>query len=1319
MAAIDNPSDNPLKSTFGNQASYFEKVAELSPFLLFVVDLNESRVTYINQKVKELLGYDADYVYQKGTEIFKTVLHPDDYGLRLENMEKCKHLNDSQESAVEVRVKVDQIGWQWFNITEKVFERAENGAVSKLIGTLQNIHEKKLGEEKLREEHRRFENAQAIGHVGSFERELPGDWMSCSEEFFRIHGIKPRPEGISLQEFVSYVHPDDRKDLMAAVDHTHATGAPFDIVTRIIRPDGGLRHVHRRAALISNEKGEPQRVYGTVQDITERVKAEEKRKRSDSLVRATEKVAGTGSYEVDVVNNNIYFSDGLYHLFGEEPGKIVPTLEWLDSRSHPDDVPVVRQILDQATLNRKGYTYNRRIYRKDGLLRILEAHGKVIVDRNGKVKKLIGLVQDITERKQAEDEVRKSEDRSRNLLKVLQKAPNAFLVLSPSLNIEIASDMYLEATLTKRENIIGRYMFDVFPDNPAIDDPTGVKNLRASLEKVLTTKQPHIMEIQHYDVPRPGGGFEEKYWSPTNIPVVDAKGEVQYIIHRVVDETEIMKAQAALEIAVEAAEMGTWDLDLTKDFSGHRNFRHDQIFGYSTPQPVWSREIARKNVLPEDHKIFDTAYDNAMKTGKLSFEVRIRWEDGSIHWMAVNGHIYFDENGKPLRGAGVNFEVTQRRQAEQALRKSEERMKKVLSIETVGVLYYDPEGRINEVNHAFEGMSGFSKKDFVSGKVGRDELTPSEFLEVTQNSQEELLTYGQNTPYQKQFIRSDGSRWWGLVAGKRLSERECVEFVVDITEAKKVEEALIKAKEDAEAASRAKEDFVSTMSHEIRTPLNAVIGLTNLLLDRNPRADQKENLSSLSFSAKNLLALINGILDFSKLEAGKMEVEEIDFDLHDLLFSLKKTHQPLASTKGIRLMLNLDENIPECIATDQLKLSQVLHNLVGNAVKFTQEGKVTVSVELYRQDEDLLWLDFAVRDTGIGIAADHVEQIFQKFSQAESSIVRQYGGTGLGLSITKLLLELLGSEIKMESEAGEGSCFFFRLPVKPAGKENHTKEFREIPEAEKDLRHMNLLLVEDVEINRNIVLQFLQDWWQLRPDEAVNGKEAIEMAKNKQYDLILMDVRMPVMDGYEATMAIRKLPGYDNIPILALTADKNQELQQAQKTSRFSDLLTKPFEPQDLKHTILQQLEAAGKEFPDAAVKPQPFTAEEREEQDAPKPSSELAVDVSRYLEIAGENREVLDKLIANAIRALETYKREFTAAAREQSEEDLSDLVHKNTTSIHYVQANRLAKEIQKFRELMAGPAEERYRLKEQKQLVLKEFELVIEELKDNRLYR
>jgi signal transduction histidine kinase/ActR/RegA family two-component response regulator len=380
---------------------------------------------------------------------------------------------------------------------------------------------------------------------------------------------------------------------------------------------------------------------------------------------------------------------------------------------------------------------------------------------------------------------------------------------------------------------------------------------------------------------------------------------------------------------------------------------------------------------------------------------------------------------------------------------------------------------------------------------------------------------------------------------------------------------LQKAKLEAEQGLKAKSEFLSTMSHEIRTPLNSVIGMSNLMLLNNPRKDQREQLDVLQFSANNLLSIVNDILDYNKIEAGKIHFENIDTDLTTILSNIVAGAQYASKEKGISIELNIDPNFNKIVKTDPTRLAQVIQNLVINAVKFTQEGGIIVSLAIKEQINNTVTLLFSIKDTGIGIPKEKQLLIFDQFTQADSSTSRGYGGTGLGLAISKKILSLFGSELKVESEPGKGSNFFFTINyllshteiVKPA-----VIDSSEVVAA-KQLKDITILLVEDNKINILVAKTFLEKWG-ANVDVAENGEEAISMLNTSRHQLVLMDLHMPVMDGFTAIKIIREKGII--IPIVALSASLPSEIEQVIKQLAIDDFVLKPFEPNELFRKVLK-----------------------------------------------------------------------------------------------------------------------------------------------------
>lgn len=381
--------------------------------------------------------------------------------------------------------------------------------------------------------------------------------------------------------------------------------------------------------------------------------------------------------------------------------------------------------------------------------------------------------------------------------------------------------------------------------------------------------------------------------------------------------------------------------------------------------------------------------------------------------------------------------------------------------------------------------------------------------------------------------------------------------------------ALKLAKKEAEQGLIAKNEFLSTMSHEIRTPLNSILGMTHIILRDNPRIEQKEQLNVLLFSANNLLAIVNDILDYNKIEAGKITFESIEWDLTNVVKNILSGLKTSADDKGIELRLQIDPSLQTKIIGDPTRVGQVITNLVNNAIKFTKKGYVLLDIKVNSQNDSNISLTIRVEDTGIGIAQEKQKLIFDQFTQADTTTSRNFGGTGLGLAICKKLLELQGSALQLMSEDGKGSVFYFTQSFSKViySEKDQKPIFNQMPSEEsRPLSGISILLVEDNEINILVAKTFLERWG-ANIDVAQNGQEALNLLDVKKHHLVLMDMHMPVMDGYEATKRMR-MNGV-TIPIIALTASLPREVENRVKELGVNDIIVKPFVPDDLFRIVL------------------------------------------------------------------------------------------------------------------------------------------------------
>jgi PAS domain S-box-containing protein len=669
------------------------------------------------------------------------------------------------------------------------------------------------------------------------------------------------------------------------------------------------------------------------------------------------------------------------------------------------------------------------------------------------------------------------------------------------------------------------------------------------------------------------------YWHHQHInQFVYAKCSYEFLFSP--QQTDLLPNNTSLDRILnrQVLDDGIWDWNLEKS-TMYYSPRWKEIMGYADDE-LYNDTTTWQNIIhEEDLKVtLQLIADyNSGNVPKFELMQQFYHKNNSTVYVYCRATHFKDENGKVVRMVGVVNDITPIKLAEEKLRKSETILKKAQEIAKMGSWEWNTlENKITWSEQLYK-ILGFEVNAF--------EPKDSSFLEFIHPADRaavmnEVWTAIRNKKaglIECRVIRKDKTeiliRCEGQIEYNSFKVMTRVIGVVwDITEQKRAELELIKAKEIAENSVQVKEQFISTMSHEIRTPMNAVIGMTSLLLQENPQLHQIEYLNVLQSAARNLLLLINDILDFSKIEAGKVVFEKIDFNLPEVLKNIANIYQYNAKEKGLVLRLDLDSAIHPYLIGDPTKLTQILTNLVSNAIKFTTIGSVTLGIRLEKAENQQVSIEFSVKDTGIGIAPDRINSIFESFTQASAETTRKYGGTGLGLTISQNLVELQGGKLQVESKLGEGSTFKFTITFEKSALDyiptTIQSNLTTLPES---LDGVHILVAEDNDANRFVISRFLNKW-KVSYDFAYNGQEAVQKVQEKHYDLIFMDLHMPILDGYEATKAIRALQDannyYKNLPIIALTASVLTSVKLKIESIGINEFLMKPFEPQTLYRII-------------------------------------------------------------------------------------------------------------------------------------------------------
>jgi PAS domain S-box-containing protein len=911
-------------------------------------------------------------------------------------------------------------------------------------------------------------------------------------------------------------------------------------------------------------------IIGICHDITERKRIEETLRESEQRWRGLTEALPLLVWSNMPDGTMDYASAQVEQYLGRPQSELL-AWGWLDVQ-HPDDRERTEKAWRAAVAGQSEYEIEHRLRRFDGTYRWFKTRGVAARDSAGRVYRWFGTCTDITTNKQLEEALRQANARLELALRSSDisiwecdmpdgRVENAHLTL-----FNVWESLGYDAR-TMPTDFSAACAFFFHP---------------ADLERVVR----EIQELLAGD----GQEWKNEYralaqdgsirWILGRGTVLrDSDGKPVRFIGTCIDITALKRAEEALRererqldslmghlpgLAYRALADEHWTaLFVSKGI--------EDLTGYP-PDEFTSRRLNYADImLPEDRPATRDAVFNALRERRMyEAEHRIRHKDGSIRWIWARGHGVFAPDGSLRFIEGLNLDMTHQKQAEVALRESEERFRGTFENAAVGIGHVHPTGQLLRVNEKCCAILGYSREELLSNSF-LDFTHPDDLATTTELMAG--LVRGDSLGYEKRYIRKDGSPVWCHVAVSLQRDAAgkpayAIGIIQDISERKELEGELRQAKDVAEAANRAKDEFLANVSHEIRTPMNAILGMAELTLDTPLTDEQRGYVNIVLSSAEGLLSLINDLLDFSKIEAGRLEMEDADFSLRTVLNQTLRGLALRAHKKGMELACQVEQDVPEGLVGDGNRLRQVLLNLIGNAIKFTEAGEVIVRVRAPKTDQQSVVIDFEIADTGIGIAPEKQEIIFQAFEQADSSSTRRYGGTGLGLTISSRLVEMMGGKITVESEFGRGSTFRFSARF---GRSLRPEAALAQPPVV-DLHGVRVLIVDDNATNRTI----LQGWasaWGMIPTVTADGPAAMialwrGVASKEPFALVLLDARMPGTDGLELAKGISQTPELGACRIILLTSDDRPGDAKRYRATGVSALLMKPVQQEELLDNI-------------------------------------------------------------------------------------------------------------------------------------------------------